>query len=218
MAIATEIVAVSTSASVTAKLGTITKTINFTVIPSPIASITLPSSVFGGTSASCLLNLVYPAGAGGDVVTLTGTGSWTVPATVTVPGGKTSVSFSVPTKAVSAAATATITAKLGTSTVAASTTVSEAAVSYLILVPSSIVGGETAYGVVSLNGPAGPSGDVVKLSGTGPWTLPVSVTVPAGQTGAFFLLTTKAVTTATTAKITATLGSSSQSASLTVTP
>jgi len=218
ISISTQPVSVATAASVTAKMGTVAKTINFTVTPAPIAAVSLPSAVLGGNSASCTISLSGLAGASGDTVTLSGTGSWTVPASEKVAAGATSVVFSFPTKAVSASGTATITATLGTSKVTASTTISEASVSYLIILPLSVVGGTSAFGIVSLNGPAGPTGDIVKLSGAGPWTLAPSVTVPPGQTGAYFVVTTTKVTTATSANITATLGASSAAASLTVTP
>jgi len=216
--ISTQPVSVATAASVTAKIGAVSKTINFIVTPSPIASINVPASVLGGNPVTCIVNLAYPAGPSGDTVTLAGTGSWTVPASEPVAAGKTSVSFTIPSKAVSASAAATITATLGTSTVKATTTIAEAGVAYMIILPPSVIGGTSAFGIVSLSGPAGPTGDIVKLSGAGPWTLAPSVTVPAGQSGAYFVVTTTKVTATTSAKITATLGTSSVAASLTVAP
>jgi trimeric autotransporter adhesin len=84
--------------------------------------------------------------------------------------------------------------------------------------PSSVAGGTAATGFVFLNGAAPTGGLVVPLSDdSSAVTVPASVTVPAGATGATFPVNTSAVTTATGATISATLGTT-QSATLAVTP
>ncbi len=64
----------------------------------PIASLTFsPNPVKPGLPTTASLTLSRPAGARGQVITLTHTGLLTVPATVTVPAGQTSIDFTVNT-------------------------------------------------------------------------------------------------------------------------
>jgi hypothetical protein len=90
----------------------------------------------------------------------------------------------------------------------------------LTINPSSVVGGSTAIGTVSLNGPAPAGGLQVQLSSNNPnvASVPASVTVPAGQTRASFSITTRPVASQTQAMITARLGNSSRQVTLTVVP
>jgi uncharacterized delta-60 repeat protein len=75
----------------------------------------------------------------------------------------------------------------------------------VLLNPPSIQGGMTATGTVMLTSPAPAGGVVVKLESSNPAvaTVPASVTIPAGATSATFPVTTRAVTTQTTVRITA---------------
>jgi hypothetical protein len=90
----------------------------------------------------------------------------------------------------------------------------------LTINPSSVVGGSTAMGTVSLNGPAPAGGLQVQLSSgnTSVATVPASVTVLAGQTSASFSITTRPVASQTQVTIMARLGNSSRQATLTVNP
>ena len=86
--------------------------------------------------------------------------------------------------------------------------------------PSSVTGGGTAQGTVTLGAPAPSGGTVVSLSSSAPAVaaVPPSVTVPAGLTQATFTVTTAAVTSTTTVTISAALPSGTASATITVTP
>lgn len=77
----------------------------------------------------------------------------------------------------------------------------------LTLNPTTITGGNTSTGTVTLSSPAGSGGASVGLSSsnTGAATVPASVTVPQGQTSATFLATGVADWTTRTTTITATL-------------
>jgi hypothetical protein len=90
----------------------------------------------------------------------------------------------------------------------------------LTINPSSVVGGSTAMGTVSLNGPAPAGGLQVQLSSgnTSVATVPASVTVLAGQTSASFSITTRPVASQTQVTIMARLGNSSRQVTLTVLP
>src|SRR3989475_2559584 len=92
--------------------------------------------------------------------------------------------------------------------------------SSLTLSPSSVTGGNSSTGTVTLSVPA-PSGDaVVSLSSsdTSVATVPSSVIVPAGATTATFTVNTSTVTTSALVTISASYGGVTQTASVTVTP
>jgi hypothetical protein len=92
--------------------------------------------------------------------------------------------------------------------------------SSLTLNPTTVVGGSTSTGTVTLSGPAPSGGAVVSLSSDNPSvaSVPATVTVSAGQTTASFTATTSAVSTATRVTITASYGTSRVTATLTVNP
>jgi trimeric autotransporter adhesin len=70
-----------------------------------------PSTIKGGQNATGTITLNAPAPSGGGVVNLSSNTSYvTVPATVTVPEGQTSVSFTIMTRAVGATFTRSISA------------------------------------------------------------------------------------------------------------
>ncbi len=91
--------------------------------------------------------------------------------------------------------------------------------SSLTLNPTSVVGGNSSQGTVTLSGAAPPGGAVVNLSSSNTTvaTVPPSVTVLAGATSATFTVTTSAVAAPTSVTISATYGST-QTATLTVLP
>ena len=86
--------------------------------------------------------------------------------------------------------------------------------------PTSVVGGSTARGFVSLSIFAPSGGAVVTLSvpAGAPASVPASVTVPAGTAGAPFTVTTTSVTATTSVTVSATYGGVTRQAVLTVTP
>jgi|GEM_PF-475013 len=90
--------------------------------------------------------------------------------------------------------------------------------SSLTLNPTSVAGGNSSQGAVTLSGAAPAGGAVVNLSSSNTTvaTVPPSVTVPAGATSATFTVTTSAVAASASVTISATYGST-QTATLTVT-
>src|SRR5712664_4069731 len=92
--------------------------------------------------------------------------------------------------------------------------------SSLSLNPTSVTGGNSSTGTVTLSGPAPTGGAQVTLSSnnTTAARVPSSVTVAAGATSATFTVSTSAVTASTTVTISAAYGGATRSASLTVTP
>jgi len=184
-----------------------------------------PTSVVGGNSSTGTVTLSGPAPSGGFVVSLSSsnTNVATVPSTVTVPAGATSANFTISTRAVSSATSVTITASAGGVSRSATLTVNPSpsvTLQSLTISPTSVVGGNSATGTVTLSGPAPSGGFVVNLSSsnTNVATVPSTVTVPAGATSANFTISTRAVSSATSVTITASAGGVSRSATLTVNP
>jgi len=94
------------------------------------------------------------------------------------------------------------------------------ALSSLSLNPTSVTGGNSSTGTVTLSGPAPAGGTQVALSSSNTTVarVPSSVTVAAGATSASFTVSTSAVAASSTVNISAIYGGANRSASLTVTP
>ncbi len=96
---------------------------------------------------------------------------------------------------------------------------STASLSALAVNPTSVVGGNSSTGTVTLSAAAPSGGIVVTLSdNSAATTVPASVTVAAGAANATFTVTTSAVTANTSATLTAAFNGVSRTATLTVTP
>src|SRR6267143_2024902 len=120
-----------------------------------------PTSVAGGNSSTGTVTLSGPAPAGGAQVALSSsnTAVATVPSSVTVAAGATSASFTVSTSAVVVSTTVTISASYGGATRSATLTVTPApppapTLSSLTLSPTSVTGGNSSTGTVTLSGPS----------------------------------------------------------------
>jgi hypothetical protein len=194
--------------------------------PSPLptlSSLTLsPSNVTGGNSSTGTVTLSGPAPAGGAQVTLSSSDTAaSVPSSVTVPAGAASATFPVNTSAVAASTSVTISASYGGVTQTASLTVTPSSLptlSSLTLSPSTVTGGNSSTGTVTLSGPAPASGAQVTLSSsnTGVASVPSSVTVAAGATSATFTVNTSTVLFSTSVTISASYNTVSKTAILTV--
>src|SRR6185436_198804 len=103
---------------------------------------------------------------------------------------------------------------------APSTTTTPASLSAVSVSPSSVVGGNTAQGTITLTAGAPSGGAVVTLSSanTAVVSVPASVTVAAGASSATFGVETSGVASNTGVTITATYGGVSRTTTLTVTP
>jgi hypothetical protein len=190
-------------------------------MPPSLAALGLSaSSVTGGSPATGMVALDGPAPAGGVQVALSSSNAAaSVPGSVTVPAGQTSVNFNVTTSAVATSTPATISASYGDRTQSVSLTVLPPVVSALNVSPASVTGGAGATGTVTLNGPAPAGGAQVAVSSNNlAVTAPASVTVAAGATSASFSLGTSAVANNTAVTISASYGGATLTASLTVLP
>jgi hypothetical protein len=101
-----------------------------------------------------------------------------------------------------------------------SSTPASVSLSSLSLNPTSVMGGNSSTGTVTLSGAAPAGGAQVTLSSnnTTAANVPSSVTVAAGATSASFTIGTSAVAASTTVTISASYRSATKSASLTVMP
>ena len=127
--IATSAVTMPTSTTISASYGGVTKATTFSVTPASapaLASVALTStSIVGGTSTTGRATLTAPAGSGGAVVTLRSSNPTLVgvPASVVVPAGATSTTFTVTTTVTKRNATAAVYATYASVTKTASLTV-----------------------------------------------------------------------------------------------
>jgi hypothetical protein len=203
----TAYVTADTAVNVTATRAGVSATTVVNVLPPAPASVVLtPASVRGGVNTSLRVNITAKAPVGGLVVALASNRSEATPvATVTVPAGQTFTTTSVPTKSVSANATAVLSATAYGYTKTATLAITPSIPASVALTPNAVVGGAASVGKVTLNGPAGPDGAVVTLVSSSPKvTVPASVTVAAGATSANFAVSTSTVPSNISATVRAT--------------
>ena len=200
----------------------------YPALPALTAMTVNPTSVTGGTTATGTVRLSSAAPAGGVGVNLGSNLPLTasVPASVTVPGGTTSASFTLTTFP-SALTTVQLSAALNNVFQFAAITVGPSppppptgsTLSALSLSPTSVTGGSASTGTVTLSGAAPSGGAVVSLSdNSGATAVPASVTVPAGASSVNFTVTTTAVTASTSATVSAVFAGVTRTAALTVNP
>lgn len=123
----TKAVSANVTADLVATIGSSTKSTTLVVTVPTIASFTLgSSSVVGGVSTTGTVTLSGIATTGGDVVKITSSSTdATVPATVTVVAGATSIGFQITTKPVTVSTPVTITATYGASVVTKTLTLTQ---------------------------------------------------------------------------------------------
>jgi hypothetical protein len=224
-------VAVSTQTVVTISVsgGGVTLTADLTLVPmsttpppTTLSTLSLaPSTLNAGASSTGVVTSNQTAPSGGLVVTLSSSNTTvaTVPQSVTIPAGATSASFAVSTSANAATRTATITGTGGGVTQSAVLTSQGPRPSTLSLNPSTVAGGSSSAGTVTLTQTAPTGGMVVALSSTDTTvlTVPASVTVAAGASSASFTVSTTTGSVDRAAHVVATANGVSQNAALTVT-
>lgn len=124
--ITTTAVANNQVGTLTATAGGVSKSVSVTVRRIGIASLTLsPTSVTAGTNSTGTVTLERAAGPNGIVVTLSSsnTSAATVPASITIPAGTTSKTFTVTTHPVNATTNVNITATANSTSKSATLTV-----------------------------------------------------------------------------------------------
>jgi uncharacterized repeat protein (TIGR03803 family) len=219
--IVTKAVAKSVSDTIEATTGSTSDKAVLTIEAPKLAWLGLnPATVFGGDSMTGTVKLWSIAPAGGFVVSLASSSTMaTPPATITVPAGSASVAFPVKTVPVVNVITGTIRAQAGTVSESASFKLNPASLASLTLSPTSVKGGTSSIGTVTLGSPAPTGGLSVVLSSTSSAaTLPGTVIVAAGMSKATFTVKTTSVKTQTSATIKAALSGVTKSATLVIKP
>src|SRR5262249_15011424 len=147
-----------------------------------------PGPVVGGHSVTGTVALTAPAPGSGLTVSLSSNNAAAgVPASVAVPGGASSTTFTVTTFPVSSVTPVTITASYAGVTKTANLNVNPPAAASLTLAPNPVQGGNDSIGTVTLNGAAPASGISVALTSSNRVaSVPATVMVPSGATSAQF--------------------------------
>jgi len=178
----------------------------------------------GGTTTG-MVTISAPAPASGVVVNLSSSNPAvaSVPTSVTIPQGVTSVTFTITGGFVAQNTNVTIKATRGTASFQQVLTVDQLAV-MVSLDPSEVVGGASSQGTVTISNPA-TTNLVLKLTSSNAAIaqVPSTVTIPSGSTTGTFNVTTNAVSNYANSTITAifspsTGGTSSGSEELFVDP
>ena len=178
-----------------------------------------PQPVVGGNNATGTVTITGKAPTGGAVISLSSNSAEAqVPATVTIPAGQTSTTFPITTSSYSSTVVATITASEGATVERAFLPIAPPTLASVSLNPSTVGGGASTTGTVTLTGTAPAGGVAVSLRSSSADTIvPFSVTVPAGQSSASFSISTLYYPALVKATITAGSKGVSQQALLTIT-
>ncbi|MCE9558092.1 MAG: hypothetical protein K8R88_04005 [Armatimonadetes bacterium] len=184
-----------------------------------------PSTVKGGSPVVATVTLgngdVAPFG--GITMQVSSSAPLTAngPTSITIPAGAGSVTFGITTTVIANDANVVFTAgTVGGVQRTGTLLVKGIALSALSISPTSVLGGISATGTLTLDQNAPTGGFTVNLASSNPGiaTVPATVTVPAGQKVVSFVVSTLAVATSQNITITATRGTFVQSASLSVNP
>ena len=172
-----------------------------------------PGWIFGGTTATGTLTLSTSQPSPTIISLASNSPQVTVPASVTIPAGSTTATFTVNTFAVSSTPSVTgggciwIACATGITSQATNISVNPSVVHTVSSSPSSVTGGGTSTGTVTLYGTAPSGGATVSLSSSSPdLQVPSTVLIPAGSSSVTFPITTSRINAAETTSISASFG------------
>lgn len=136
-----------------------------------------------------------------------------MPASITVPAGQTSITFPITSQVVAAIDDVTLTASLFSSSRTATIRLLPPGVSSFTLTPNVVPWGTSSTGRIVLNQPAPAGGTLVNITNNNPLfvTHVSSIVIPAGQTEGTFTINTLQVTRNISVTMTATLPARAQS-------
>jgi uncharacterized protein (TIGR03437 family) len=212
------------TATITAQATSVSLTATLQIDPTNLPQLNLftvsPGSVLGGANLTGTVGLSGLAPLGGVNVQLASSDTVVQPpASVKVPANSSTANVTVPTTAVTSPHAVTLSATFGSTTLTQQVTVAPPI--QLTLNPTSVTGGTSVTGTITLAAAAPTTGAniAVTSSGTAIASTPGMVNISSGQTTATFSITTFTVTAAHTVTITATAGGvGSATATLTVNP
>ena len=208
------VITASQTATVTATYNSGSQSTSLSLAPVVISSLACtPVSFTVGGTASCTIVLSSAAATGGASITLSSNlAALGVPASVTIPAGAVSGTFTATAGNVTGSQTATVTATYnGTTTVVFS--LGPLVITSLTCSALSLGTGSVSNCSVILSGAAPAGGAVVTLaSNSTALTVPASVSVPAGSTSGTFAATAGTVAGSQTVTITATYSGTTRTA------
>ena len=193
------------------------------VLALAVQSLTLNQSEVAGCKVLAgSVTISGPAPANGTVITLSDTlAAVSAAATVTVPSGATTKTFSIKTVPVASSETGLFKATLGSVTLSQSLKVRPIGPLSVTLVPNPVVGGNPVVGTARLECIAGPGPVAVALASSNTAVahpVAASIVVPQGLQSAPFALVTSPVLAKRTASISGTANGITKSKTLTVVP
>ena len=217
------VVSQPTTVTISATFGLVTISRSLTVVPPALSTLSLSRSTIIGScqTASGKVTLTGSAPASGATVSLaTTTAGARTPATVVIPAGATSATFTVTTNAVSSLNKGTFTASYAGGSKAFALSVRPIYLTAVALTPSTVVGGGTVSGQATLECAAPAGGTRVTLLSTNAAVATPAVSaivVAAGGTKGSFSVRTKQPAATTALSIRGTANGITKSAPLTVT-
>lgn len=196
------------------------KTKTVTSTPPTWKTLTLsPTSVYGGTNVTGTITVNGVAAVDTSISLSSANSAAHVPASVTLPAGQSSVTFTVTTDPVTSSTAGSISATMSGVSKSATLTVKPPVLSTLTLSPNPVKGGNSVAGTVTMSGPVAVN-TTVNLTNANPKAhLPgASVTIPAGSASVTFTMTTDPTAANVSGAVKATVGAVSKSVTLKVTP
>ncbi len=187
-----------------------------------LANVSFPTlGIAGGKSVTGTVTLASAATSTLSVNLASNSGSLTVPASVMIPSGSTSATFTAMSSLVTSDTLVTVTTSGdGITSGSGQITVRTPRVSSVSFGSDAVTVGETAIGTVTLQSAAPAGGLLVTLANSDSTGLdcPATVTVPGGQTKATFVVTGKSVASPTLVKVEGTPSFNEKSDTITVNP
>jgi len=172
-------------------------------VPAPQRITFTPSELTGGGKGTATIVLTVPAPTGGLLVKLTSSiASLVIPASVSVPAGKSSVTIPITALVVSTDVTAKVTASANGIAVVANIPIKTPRVKSILATPASVLGGKPVAFTVILSGVAPASGTSLTIASTsGALVVPGTVKVAAGKSTGTFVGTSSVVSSVTECKV-----------------
>jgi uncharacterized protein (TIGR03437 family) len=222
--VATPTTAASQSVTITAQATSVSLTATLQIDPTNLPQLdsftVSPATVLGGTTFTGTVGLSGLAPLDGVNVQLASNDTVVQPpASITVPANSSTANVTIATTAVTSPHSVTLSATFGSTTLTQQVTVAPPI--QLTLNPTSVTGGTSVTGTITLGAVAPTTGANIALtsSGTSFASTPGTVNIASGRYTATFTVTTFTVTAAHTVTITAADGSvGSATATLTVNP
>ena len=199
--------------------GQFTMTVGSSPAPLPgVSAVNCPATLSSGNSATCFVVLTSSSGSAA-VVSIFGSSSLvTAPATVIVPAGSTTASFTVTAGTVTTSQIVTVAATLNGTVGKATLSLTPILISALNCTPNPLSSGASATCSVGLTSASNTAIAISIFGSSTVLSVPAAVTVPAGAASASFIVTAGAITANQDVTVTAVLNGSAGKAVLSLIP